>query len=190
MSDTCNAARATKRRLVAVVEAAARAQVADEAWERLDAVEQSAAVRVYTGDCAQHLRNMVLSCMSAADAAYLKSDLEDTLADFFAFECMTTEMSAIIRAVYKELHHKGDYAMGKGRREFIPCLINAHGKDVYIPLKRADGGREVLDFDGALPICTNRRIFLSFLKTLIFELGHSNILEDFLWTVLRSEEII
>eukprot|EP00965_Chrysotila_dentata_P117823 3893555-Pleurochrysis_carterae.AAC.1 len=41
--------------------------------------------------------------MSAAGTAHLNSDLEDTLADFFDFERMTTEMSAIIRAVYKEL---------------------------------------------------------------------------------------
>eukprot|EP00965_Chrysotila_dentata_P250301 6209371-Pleurochrysis_carterae.AAC.1 len=35
MSDTCNVTRFTKRCLAAAVEAVARAQIADEAWEKL-----------------------------------------------------------------------------------------------------------------------------------------------------------
>eukprot|EP00965_Chrysotila_dentata_P061511 2036729-Pleurochrysis_carterae.AAC.1 len=56
--------------------------------------------------------------MSSAGAAHLKANLEDNLADFFAFERMTTEISPIIRAVYKELHQEGDYAKGKGRQVY------------------------------------------------------------------------
>eukprot|EP00965_Chrysotila_dentata_P093678 3095886-Pleurochrysis_carterae.AAC.1 len=54
MSDTCNAARATKRRLAAVVEAAAQAEIGKAAWGAMSEAEQAAAVRVHTGDCAQH----------------------------------------------------------------------------------------------------------------------------------------
>eukprot|EP00965_Chrysotila_dentata_P071347 2358132-Pleurochrysis_carterae.AAC.1 len=66
MSDTCNAARATKRRLASVVEAAAQDAVRDEAWAAISAAEQTAKTRVYTGDCAQHMRNIILAAMSAA----------------------------------------------------------------------------------------------------------------------------
>eukprot|EP00965_Chrysotila_dentata_P049509 1641332-Pleurochrysis_carterae.AAC.1 len=58
--------RAMKRRLASVVEAAARAQVADETWERMDAAEQNAAVRVYMGDCAQ---NAILCCRACLPQA-------------------------------------------------------------------------------------------------------------------------
>eukprot|EP00965_Chrysotila_dentata_P057070 1893634-Pleurochrysis_carterae.AAC.1 len=76
MSDTCNAARATKRGLAAVVEAAVRDLIGAEAWEAMSPAEQTAAGNVYTGDCEQHLRNTLLSAMSAAGAAHLKADLK------------------------------------------------------------------------------------------------------------------
>eukprot|EP00965_Chrysotila_dentata_P250302 6209371-Pleurochrysis_carterae.AAC.2 len=67
-------------------------------------------------------------------------------------------MSAIIRAVYKELHYKGDYAKGK------PIGVP---RTHTLASQRARQGR-----------------------TLIFELDHLSTLEDFPWTVLRSQEII
>eukprot|EP00965_Chrysotila_dentata_P042431 1407068-Pleurochrysis_carterae.AAC.1 len=51
----------------------------------------------------------------------------------------------------------GDYAKGKGRREFVPWLKANHGGALYIPLERADGGRHDLDFNGTLPIYINRK---------------------------------
>eukprot|EP00965_Chrysotila_dentata_P200350 6179929-Pleurochrysis_carterae.AAC.1 len=66
MSDTCNAARATKRRLAAVIEAAARNGVGRERWEAMSTEEQTVSTRVFTTDCAQHIRNIILSAMSAA----------------------------------------------------------------------------------------------------------------------------
>eukprot|EP00965_Chrysotila_dentata_P167771 5540216-Pleurochrysis_carterae.AAC.1 len=102
-----------------------------------------------------------------------------------AFERMSTEINSLIRAIYKEMHGEGDYAKGRGRREFMPWLVENHGKCHFLPVERADGGRQDLDFDGALPIYINRIYFVSFLRALVFELDHSNILEDFIWTVLR-----
>eukprot|EP00965_Chrysotila_dentata_P069872 2308280-Pleurochrysis_carterae.AAC.1 len=123
--------------------------------------------------------------MSAAGAAHLTQQL----ADFAAYERMSTDINALIRAIYKELHQEGAYAKGKGRREFMPWLVENHGSIPYIPLERADGGRQDLDFNGAVPIFFNRRVFVEFLRTLVFQLEHSNILEDFIWTVLRSTEM-
>eukprot|EP00965_Chrysotila_dentata_P074827 2472678-Pleurochrysis_carterae.AAC.1 len=62
---------------------------------------------------------------------------------------MSTDISALIRAIYKELHNEGSYAKGKGRREFHPWLKEKYGGEAFIPLERADGGRQDLDFDGA-----------------------------------------
>eukprot|EP00965_Chrysotila_dentata_P255171 6212125-Pleurochrysis_carterae.AAC.6 len=191
MSDTCNAACATKRRLAAVVEAAAQNATGEATWGAMGEAERAAAVRVYTGDCAQHVRNIILGAMSAAGAAHLKNELEESLAEFMAFErIISTDVSALFRAIYKKLHDEGTYAKGKGRREFIPWLQQHHGATPYIPLERADSGRQDLDFDGDVPIYFNRKVYVELLKSLIFQLDHSNILEDFIWTVLRSTEMV
>eukprot|EP00965_Chrysotila_dentata_P163228 5390906-Pleurochrysis_carterae.AAC.2 len=59
MSDTCDAARGTKRQLAAVAEAAAGAGISEQRWEGTMSVkEQTAAMRVYTEDGAQLLRSM------------------------------------------------------------------------------------------------------------------------------------
>eukprot|EP00965_Chrysotila_dentata_P201492 6180602-Pleurochrysis_carterae.AAC.2 len=77
-----------------------------------------------------------------------------------------------------------------GKREFAPWLKANHGASFYIPLERADGGRQDIGFDDALPIYINRRSMVAFLKDLVFQLEHSYILEDFLWTMMRSEETV
>eukprot|EP00965_Chrysotila_dentata_P011317 369425-Pleurochrysis_carterae.AAC.1 len=123
------------------------------------AAEQAGAVRVHTGDCAQHIRNIILGAMSAAGAAYLKEQLEESLSLFYSFERMSTDISALIRAIYKEMHNEGNYAKGKGRREFMPWLLEG---TPFFPLERADGGRQGLDFDGAVPIYLNRKLFVFF----------------------------
>eukprot|EP00965_Chrysotila_dentata_P177407 5859430-Pleurochrysis_carterae.AAC.1 len=62
----------------------------------------------------------------------------------------------------------------------MPWLVKNHGAVPYIPLERSDGGRQDLDFDGAAPIYFNRKVFVELLRTLVFQLEHSNVLEDFL----------
>eukprot|EP00965_Chrysotila_dentata_P165422 5462918-Pleurochrysis_carterae.AAC.1 len=91
MSDTRNTTRATKRRLACMVEAAVQGAVGADAWAAMSAAEQTAAARVYSGDCAQHVRNIILAAMSAAGSAFLKDKLEESLADFHAIERMSTE---------------------------------------------------------------------------------------------------
>eukprot|EP00966_Prymnesium_polylepis_P170585 3943481-Prymnesium_polylepis.1 len=59
-----------------------------------------------------------------------------------------------------------------------------------MPLERANGGRQDLAFDGAVPIYVNRGLICEFLHTLIFAPGHSNILEDFLWHTLACVEMV
>eukprot|EP00965_Chrysotila_dentata_P170572 5630860-Pleurochrysis_carterae.AAC.4 len=102
--------------------------------------------------------------MSAAGAAHLEVDLDESLAIFMAFERMSTDVISLIKAVYKEMHYHGDYAKGKGRREFIPwLLVEHHGTALYYPaIERADRGRQDLDFDGSLSIYLNGNYFVGF----------------------------
>eukprot|EP00965_Chrysotila_dentata_P155054 5123475-Pleurochrysis_carterae.AAC.1 len=61
----------------------------------MNETEQAAAVRVYTGDCAQHVRNIILAAMSAAGAAHLKNQLEESLAALAAYERMSTDINTL-----------------------------------------------------------------------------------------------
>lgn len=68
MSDTCNAARKTKRLLRELIqkqaEAAHRRDIGDEAWEALSEEEREEKLRVHSLDCHHHLRNIWLGHMS------------------------------------------------------------------------------------------------------------------------------
>eukprot|EP00965_Chrysotila_dentata_P023035 762964-Pleurochrysis_carterae.AAC.1 len=75
--------------------------------------------------------------MSAAGAAHLKAELEESLQHFFTFERMGTEINSLIRAVYKEMRQEGDYAKGKGKREFAPLLKAHHAGPLFIFLSSA-----------------------------------------------------
>jgi len=90
---------------------------------------------------------------------------------------------------YKEFHHEGDYAKGKGK-EMAAWLLENFPTDYYLPLERAGGSRQDLSFDGAVPIYANRLIMSKFLHKLVFVPNHSNILEDYLWHTLGSIEIV
>eukprot|EP00965_Chrysotila_dentata_P107875 3563334-Pleurochrysis_carterae.AAC.1 len=78
MSDTCNFARATQRQLAEVVEAAAQGGIGKARWGAMGKAQQvqAASVRVHAGDCAQHVRNIILAAISAAEAAHLNDQLE------------------------------------------------------------------------------------------------------------------
>ena len=90
---------------------------------------------------------------------------------------------------YKELHHEGDYAKGKGK-EFEAWRSENFPNEYYLPLERAAGSRQDLSFDGAVPIYANRKIVSKFLHKLVLVPNHSNILEDFLWHTLGSVEMV
>ena len=189
MSDTCNAARAAKR---LIMEQAARAiedDIGAEAWAKLSADEKAKHTQCYVGDCMQHLRNIFLDAMHAAATKHLTLELEESLEAFSSYERMSTDVMQLIRAVYKELHHTGEYAKGK-QREFEHWLLTHHPSAFFMPLERANGGRQDLAFDGSVPIFANRLLISEFLHTLVFVPGHSNILEDFIWHSLACVEMV
>lgn len=76
MSDTCNAARKTKRLLCELIsrqmEAAYRTEHGDDAWESLTEEQREGEVMVYQLDCHQHLRNIMLGHMSQKQESYIR----------------------------------------------------------------------------------------------------------------------
>lgn len=59
-----------------------------------------------------------------------------------------------------------------------------------IHLERAEGGRQDLDFDAAIPLYVDRCYFINYLHDIVFGKGHSNILEDFLYVTFRSLQFV
>lgn len=91
--------------------------------------------------------------------------------------------------MYKEFHHQGEYAKGKGK-DFEHWRKTTRNAAFFLPFERAGGGRQDLTFDGAVPLFANRVLATTFLRELVFTPGHSNILEDFLWSTLSCVEMV
>ena len=190
MSDTCNAARATKRLVAEMAEEAGRVRIGTEAWEKMSEAEREEAVKCHLGDCHDHLRNIIIKAMSTEATNYLQGLLADSLDVFSAFDRMSVDGMDLIRAACKELHPNGAYALGKGR-EAMATRVRDHPSDLWLPIYNADGSRMDAAFDGSPPLYMNRLLILEFLHPLVHgPAAKDNLLEKFLWRVLSCNEMI
>lgn len=135
------------------------------------------------------MRNIFLAEMSRAQTDHVKEELQEELDTFAAWERMSTDFAQVLRASFKEFHHMCRYYKGKGR-SFNVWLIDTYPDAFCIHLERADGGRQDLDFDAAVPIYIMRKYFVEYLHELVFLLKHSNVLEDFLYVIFRSTQYV
>lgn len=119
----------------------------------------------------------------------MKEELKAELDTFSSWERMTTDFSQLLRAAFKEFHHSHRYYKGQGR-SYTFWLQETHGAAFSIHLERADGGRQDLDYDAAVPLYINRKFFVEFLHERVFQRNHSNILEDFLYVTFRSVQFV
>lgn len=189
MSDTCNTARLSKTLLAKLVAQQVEEQLGPEEWAHMSEEERKQAVRVHKCDCSQHLRNIFLSAMSTAQEAHVQVELQPELDTFSAWERMSTSFSNLLRAAFKEFHHSCRYYKGQGR-SFTVWLRETHPASFCLHLERADGGRQDLDFDAAIPLYIDRPFFVEFLHERVYEPKHQNILEDFLYVTFRSTQYI
>lgn len=70
ISDTCSTARKARSLLAQLIAEQVREHHGAEAWELLSEAEREAAVRTHNVDCWQHLRNIFLAEMSAAQVSH------------------------------------------------------------------------------------------------------------------------
>lgn len=68
MSDTCNAARASKKLLATLIAKEVEEHLGPATWQAMSIEEQEAAARTHRHDCWQHLRNIFLAGTSLAQA--------------------------------------------------------------------------------------------------------------------------
>jgi len=123
-----------------------------------------AASRVHKLDCYQHLRNIFLKEMSAAQAAHVAEELKPRLELFSSWDRMTTEYTQLLRAAYKEFHHGNKYYKGKGR-QFWAWLKDHYPTAFALHFERAEGGRQDLDYDAAVPLYIMRPYIVEFLHS-------------------------
>ena len=188
MSDTCNAARACKRLVAEAAERAGRKQIGDDIWKEMSDIERAAKLKSHLGDCHQHLRNIVLNAAAQGATSYLKTELGESLDEFSSFDRMSVDGMDLIRAIFKELHVEGEYAKGK-QREADAWRKRYHASAAWAPFERANGSRQDLAFDGAVPIFANRKLILEFLHGIVSVPTHENKLEKFIWHVLSCNEM-
>ena len=191
MSDTCNAARATKRLLAEMAEKAGRERIGSEAWDAMSEAERESKCTAHLGDCHDHLRNIIIKAMATEATDFLKGKLGDSLDKFSSFERMSVDAMESIRAACKELHPEGEYAKGKGRESEVTRKRD-HPSDLWLPIFNAVGNSRMdAVFDGSVALYMDRLIILEFLHPLVHgPAAKDNILEKFLWRVLESTEMV
>ena len=91
----------------------------DPLWETYDAATKAEKTRSHEGDCWNHLRNVWFGGGAKAIAAKVKEGLVDDLANFASWERISTDISQLLRAVYKEFHEGGSDSASEGRLRVI-----------------------------------------------------------------------
>ena len=175
--------------LIAMVKKQVEERHAPADWARLSDAEKEAAVRCHAAHCWQHIRNIFLAPMATAMGNLLTEMLGDDLDAFTCQERVATDMGGLLRADYKEFHRGSRYYKGAGRA-FWEWARDNHPTDFLVPFERADGGRQDLDFDAAVPMYMNRQYVVEFLTARVLAKGHSNILEDSIFVTHTKLEYI
>ena len=124
-TDTCNAARKTRRILV-----------------------EKVGGTVHEIDCFHHLRNVWFNGVEKAITTYLNDYLRDSLDDIDPSLCVSSSMSALIRAFDKEFSLCATYAKGHGML-FCEWMKHNHCGELLMHVERASGSRQDL-FTGNL----------------------------------------
>ena len=190
MSDTCNAARATKRLLAEMAEKAGRERLGTEAWEKMSEEEREEKVKCHLGDCHDHMRNIIIKAMATAATEFLKDKLADSLENFSSFDRVSVDGMELIRSTCKELHPNGEYAKGKGR-EMKATREAKHASALWLPIFNTSGTRMDAAFDGAVPLYVNRMIILDLLHPLVNgPASKDNILEKSIWRELACTDMV
>lgn len=188
VTDTCNAARRGRKLLAELVHQQVREYLGSEVWDAMTEEDREAAVRTHEVDCWQHLRNIFLAEMSAAQvcfvfalqyaanlkhaqsvacecdfslqARHVQAELQPELDTFAAWERMSTDFAQLLRASFKEFHHSCRYYKGAGRSYGV-WLRDTYPSDFTIHLERADGGRQVSALAAVVFATHDRRSFLA-----------------------------
>ena len=179
-SDTCNAARKCTALIIEEVEAAAKERADQDGRDPSE-------VMVLQQDCHHHLRNVWFGAITKRLSAYLDDLLAADLDTINFRYRVSTKMDAVLRAIDKEFSLPANYPKGHGDH-FKHWLKREHPGALLVPVQRTSGSRQDLAVEGAAAVYWNRKYYVQFLDEEL--VGKDNILQENLYTVLTSEEMI
>ena len=165
-TDTCNAAQKNRRILVDYINGNVNEQ-----------------------DCMQHLRNVWINGVAKAVDKFMTEYLEESLEEISSFLRVSPNLAQVIRAFHKEFSLTANYPKGHGER-FKVWMMKRYPKEFLMHAERAMGNRQDLVTMGAGPIYWNRAFNVEFLDEALRVKGAANILQENLFTVLSSVEMI
>ena len=102
---------------------------------------------------------------------------------------MSPDLAHVIRAFHKEISITANYPKGHGK-QFRTWMMKRYPNEFLMNTNRATGNRQDIITMGAGPIYWNRKLNVKLLDDVLRVKGASNILQEFLFTVLSSLEMI
>jgi hypothetical protein len=169
MSDTYNQAQKVRRLLVAQIDGS------------------------YYYDCMNHLHNVWFGNAENELTKDLNVHLRANLDGIVPMLCVTTSMSAIIRAVDKEFSLSANYPKGHGKI-FLEWIWEYYPGVLLLHLEQAAGSRQDLCTEGSMAIYINSLFYIEFLDNMLHKqvgvTDKPSILQQNLFVALRSREMI
>ena len=188
-SDNCNGAMKVKRLVAKEVQTAVTLKHTKAEWEAFSEEEKTVKHLVLEIDCHNHLRNVWLGAATKAVTNRLKETLKDQLDIIDSRLRVGTEMDATLRAADKEFSLCANYPKGHGDL-FHAWITLKHPKALLMHVMRTSGSRQDLPFDGSPAIYMNRVYWIEFLDERLRGPSASNILQECLFILLSSVEMI
>ena len=136
-----------------------------------------------------HLRNVWFGGIEKALTTYLTALLQDSLENIDSHLRVSTSMSALIRAFDKEFSLCANYPKGHGE-EFKEWIKKNHPGELLLHVERASGSRQDLFVEGAPAVYWNRQYCIEFLDEQLRLPSKGNVLQENLFIVLSSLEMV
>ena len=121
-----------------------------------------------------HLRNVWFNEIKKAIITHLNSYLKDSLDTIDPHLCVSSSMSALIRAFDKEFSLCANYPKRHGML-FCEWMKKNHSGELLLHVERSSGSRQDLFVEGAPAIYWNRQYCLEFLDEQLRMPGKGNI---------------
>ena len=186
MSDNCNQARKVTKLLVDHITIVAEEKAVADGE---DPNEEGNNVLVLIGNYHNHLRNTWMGALNKCLSQYLNQMLQCDLDDINFRYRVSTCFDAVLRAVDKEFSLPANYPKGHGV-EFQHWLKDKHPGALLVPVENTAGSRQDMTTQGAAAVYWNRRYYVPFLIESGKSKMNENILQENLFTVFASTEMI
>ena len=140
-------------------------------------------------DCMQHLRNVCINGVAKAVNKYLTEFLQESLEEISSFLRVSPYLTHVTRAFHKEFSLTANYPRGYGEK-FLEWMIKNYSKEFLMHAERATGSLQDLITMGAVPIYWKIIFNVEFLDDVLWVKGAGNVLQENLFTILSSLEMV